>query len=303
MTRLYQKYRRIAKSISPMEIASDFSQKDLEWDDILFGSDSNTSSLFLGKYSESGIELFIDKFGLGRKARQLGIRSWTVDVNTQDPFKHILTVYDGEKEDRSQIIMELVARYQSLEPKQEDSDFLYSEPLRVLMVEWLLLQNPESEFSKKRPRLPGQQHPGIGLGEELLALFSLMGRHLQVDGILNIPQYLHTGLFFGKRSLFLSPHAQVVMAKVSTDLLTHYPLWKVAWASATGSIINQESSEYYQWEPRKQLLPLQLQLKKYFRSAAYQDIAGNVRKDRIYTIDEDHLMLELRKLDRPPVEV
>ncbi|MCF7808570.1 MAG: hypothetical protein K9M49_10070 [Candidatus Marinimicrobia bacterium] len=304
MTRLYQKFRRIAKSISPLEISSDFSQEDLGWDDILFGGgSSNTSSLFLGKYSKSGIELFIDKFGLGRQVRQLGITSWTVDVNTNDPYKHILTVYRGGKKDREAIIMELIARYQSLESKKEDSDFIYSQPLRVLMIEWLLLQNPESDFNNNRPRLPGQQHPGIGLGEELLALFSLMGRHLKVDGILNVPQYLHTALFFSKRHLFLSPYAQALLLKLSSDLLSKYPLWKVAWASATGSIFNRETSEYYQWEPRKQLLPLNRHLKAYFKSEAYQNIARGIKEEKIYTIDEERMLEALRKIEHPPIAI
>lgn len=303
MTRLYQKYRRIAKSISPLEISTDFSRKDLGWDDDLFGgSGGNTTSLFLGKYSEDGIHLFIKRFGLDRKVRKIGIKELSVDVDTKDPYKHILTVYQGKTKERSKIIMELIGRYQYLEPKKEDSDFLYTESLRVLMIEWLLLQNPGGGFDQKRPRLPGQQHPGLGFGDELLALFSLMGRHLRVDGLLNIPQYLHTGMFFSKRSLFLSPVAQAAMIKVTMDLMPHYPLWKIAWAGATESILNQDTGEYYQWEPRKQILPLNPQLKQYFRSGSYLDVARNIPGDPIFTIDDTKLESALRKLDNPPLK-
>jgi hypothetical protein len=89
---------------------------------------------------------------------------------------------------------------------------------------------------------------------------------------------------------------------VLNDLTPHNPIWKVAWASATGSIINTETQSYFQWEPRKQLLPLNTQLKAYFKSKAYQNISQDFKKDVVYRIDEDRLVQEINKLDNPPVK-
>ena len=41
------------------------------------------------------------------------------------------------------------------------------EVLSVLTVEWLSLQDPRAVFTRERPRLPGQTHPGLGLGRQL----------------------------------------------------------------------------------------------------------------------------------------
>ncbi len=304
MTRLFRKYRRIAKSISPLEISSNFSQEDLSWDDLfLTGAPSNTTELFLGKYSKDGIKYIIERFGLDRQARHLGIRHLSVKIDTKDPFRHIVTIYNGRSRDRDHVIMEFVARYQNLIPKDIDAEFLYTQPLRVLTVEWLLLQNPKASFTPRKPRLPGQEHPGLGLGDELLALFTLMGRHLQVDGIINVPEYYHTGLLFGKRFVFLSPYIQAQVRQVSQDLWKKYRLSVIAWASATGAIVHRETREVFKWQPRKQIIPIHSQLRQYFKSEQYQQISQNLSNKPHYTIDEEKLGAALAKMDDPPFEL
>jgi len=301
MTRLFRKYRRIAKSISTLDITSNFDQEELTWDD-LFGTDGsvNSTGLFLGKYSRDGIRFMIERFGLDRQARHMGIRHLGVEIDTKDPFRHKLLVYNGRHRDRDHIIMEFVARYQNLTPKDVDDEFLYTHPLKVLMIEWLLLQNPKAKFTNRKPRLPGQYHPGLGLGDELLALFTLMGRHLQVDGIINVPEYYHTGLLFSKRFVFLSPYIQAQVTQVAQDLWKKYRLSVIAWASATGSIINSKTDETFDWQPRKQIIPLQAQLRQYFKSDVYQKAGKNLSSDKIYSIDEGKLREALATMEDPP---
>ncbi|NQV29475.1 MAG: hypothetical protein HQ508_01185 [Candidatus Marinimicrobia bacterium] len=304
MTRLFQKYRRIAKHISPMDITTNFDQMELSWDDLFStGNPSNSSVLFLGKYSKDGIKFIIERFGLDRQARHMGIRHLSVSVNTTDPYRHKLTIYDGPVQKRDHIIMEFVARYQQLIPKDMDAEFLYPGSLRVLVVEWLLLQNPKTNFTNSKPRLPGQDHPGLGIGDELLALFTLMGRHLKVDGIINVPEYYHTALLFSKRFVFLSPFVQAEVTKVAQDLWKKYRLAVIAWASATGSIIREESGEPFTWQPRKQIIPLQKELRSYFKSEAYLRNAETQAKHRIFSIDEEKLNAALSSMDEPPFKL
>ncbi|NQV49565.1 MAG: hypothetical protein HQ507_03670 [Candidatus Marinimicrobia bacterium] len=304
MTRLFQKYRRIAKRISPMDIATNFDQLELSWDDLFStGSPSNSSGLFLGKYSKDGIKFIIERFGLDRQARRLGFRNLSVSVNTTDPYRHKLTIYDGPDQNRDHIIMEFVARYQQLIPKDVDAEFLSHQPLKVLMIEWLLLQNPKSNFTTSKPRLPGQFHPGLGLGDELMALFTIMGRHLQVDGIVNVPEYYHTALLFSKRFVFLSPHVQADVTKVAQDLWKKYRLAVIAWASATGCIIRVKSGEPFEWQPRKQIIPLQKELRSYFKSDAYLSISKKLVDERQFIIDEEKLNAALSSMKEPPFQL
>ena len=82
--------------------------------------------------------------------------------------------------------------------------------LALLRVEWLLLQNPRGEFTADRPRLPGQAHPGLGMSQDISALFVLACDRLQLDGLLFVPAHYHTASQGRKSLRFLSPVAEGV---------------------------------------------------------------------------------------------
>ncbi|NQV40822.1 MAG: hypothetical protein HQ506_00580 [Candidatus Marinimicrobia bacterium] len=301
MNKFDRKYKKIARRISPLDLTSNFSQEDLSWDDFFTDrSASNSSSLFLGKYSEDGIKIVMERFGLAQQARHLGLRHLDVVVDTKDPYRHRLTIYNGRHRDKDHIVMEFVAKYQHLVPKDIDAENEYGQQLKVLMVEWLLLQNPKADFSHRRHQLPGQKYPGLGLGDQLMALFTLMGRHLQVDGIINVPEYFHTGLIFSKRFVFLSPNVQALVHQIAQDLWKKYRLAIIAWASATDCIINIETGQPQIWEPRRQIIPLHSQLRQYFKSDGYTGIAQGLKDERVFTLDEEKLREAFSKMKRPP---
>ena len=303
MNKYDRKYLKIARKISPLDLTSNFSQEDLSWDDFFTDrSGANSSSLFLGKYSQDGIKFIMERFGLDRQARRLGIRHLAVEIDTKDPYRHRLTIYNGRTRDKDHIVMDFVARYQNLVPKDIDAENAYSHQLKVLMVEWLLLQNPKASFTHRKPQLPGQRYPGLGLGDQLLALFTLMGRHLQVDGIINVPEYFHTGLIFSRRFVFLSPYVQALVQQVSQDLWKKYSLAVIAWGSATGSIVSIETGEPLTWEPRRQIIPNLSQLRQYFKSEEFLKIANNISEEDIYTLDEAKLRDAFSRMERPPFQ-
>jgi hypothetical protein len=303
MNKFDRKYKKIAQRISPLDLTSNFSQEDLSWDNFFTDRSSrNSNSLFLGKYSKDGIKFVIERFGLDRQARHRGIRHLDVVVDTKDPFRHRLTIYNGRTRDRDHMVMDFVARYQHLVPKDIDAENEYGLQLKVLTIEWLLLQNPKAVFSNRRHPLPGQSYPGLGLGDQLMALFTLMGRHLQVDGIINVPEYFHTGLIFSKRFVFLSPYVQALVYQIAQDLWKKYRLAVIAWASATDSIINIETGQPQIWEPRRQIIPIQSHLKQYFKSDEYTSIAQSLKQERVFALDEEKLRNALSKMEKPPFQ-
>ncbi len=303
MNKFDRKYEKIARKISPLDLTSNFSHEDLSWEDFFTDrSSTNSTSLFLGKYSEDGIKFIMERFGLDRQARHLGIRHLEVAVDTRDPFRHRLTIHNGRHRDKDHIVMDFVARYQQLVPNDIEAKIEYTGQLRVLMVEWLLLQNPKAVFTHRRQQLPGQSYPGLGLGDQLLALFTLMGRHLQVDGIINIPEYFHTGLIFSKRFVFLNPNVQALVYQISHDLWKKYRLAVIAWASATESIINLKTGQPQLWEPRRQIIPIQGQLRQYFKSDEYVQIANHLNPEKVFTLDETKLRTALSKMKQPPFQ-
>ena len=64
--------------------------------------------------------------------------------------------------------------------------------VEVLYVHWLSLRNPRAQFSALRPRLPGQEVPGLGLAREIGELLALMARRLDLAAVVFRPAYFHT---------------------------------------------------------------------------------------------------------------
>ena len=54
----------------------------------------------------------------------------------------------------------------------------------MLSIEWLLLQDPTKTFSKSKPQLPGQEHPGLGMLRELLEMLYQACLRLELDGLI-----------------------------------------------------------------------------------------------------------------------
>lgn len=302
MSRFDRKYRRIARHISPLDIQACYDQEDRSWDDLFDGDRPSTrSELFLGHFSRDGIKFIIDRFGLDRVARHKGIRYIDVELNTTDPYKHILKIYNGEPHDPDNLVLEFVAGYQMLTPAEEQESFIFPEPLRVLKVEWLNLQNPTAEFTERRPRLPGQRRPGLGMGDELFALFTLMARYLKVDGVLNVPEHYHTALMFSRRFSHLDTRKEASLRSVARDLWQKYRLAVIAWASTLGAIRETNSGEYFNWQPARQIIAIKPLLRSYFSSDAYKSLVREFSEQQSYVLDKEKLRAELAELEDPPI--
>lgn len=304
LKRYERKFRRIARGISPLEIQAMYSQSDLSWDDLFQGDrPASSQDLFLGNYSRDGISFIIERFGFDRLARHRGIRHLNIQLDCQDPFRHVLRIYDDDVASAEHLIMEFVARLQTLTPSGDDEEFIFTEPLQVLMVEWLILQNPRGSFTTRRPQLPGQLYPGLGLGDPLMALFTLMGRHLHVDGIVNVPEHFHTALMFSRRFKFLDARVQAIMEAISRDLWGKYRLAVIAWACYHEAIRDIHTGQTIKWNPRKQIIPLKGSLRTYFHDPEYQQLVDEQKKRYSFRLDEDLLRSRLEAMDQPPITI
>lgn len=150
-----------------------------------------------------------------------------------------------------------------------------------IIVEWFLLQHPTKPFSRRRPQLPGQEQPGLGLSELIFEMFYWLGRRLAVDGIIIIPNYLHTGLFYGRQFIFIDPVRQgenYVLAKL---IPKKYRLDQLTWACAEGQLVNSRTKDLYLWKPAPMVLPVSHAVKDHFHTREYvtqvRDTRNNFR--------------------------
>lgn len=297
MSRLEKKFRRIAQKLTHFEIQAGLSNDfDLTLDDLFSdGRPIQSSDLFLGKYSRDGIALIIKRFGFDRLLKRRGLGQLDIICDTSDPYRHILRIYHNKQHTRDNLVCELVAHQDVLRVKDSLESGYDFGTLKVVNIEWMTLQNPTAKFTPTRPPLPGQQYPGLGIGDEVLALLIIMGRHLRVDGLLNVPQYYHTALMFSRRFSFINPRMQATVQTITRDLWKRHRLATIAWAIHFECLYDEARQKYFVWEPEEQLIPVTSLVRRYFQSEEYLARVESAMEEMKFRLDDEKLTACLKK--------
>ncbi len=274
-----REYMKIARKLTLSEIQGGAEPDDLSLDDLITdGRVKQSSKYFMGVFSKAGLMYIVKAFGLAEDMKKQGLQNLKIEIDTSDPYTHRLYAYAGKICDNNKIC-EMVLKQG---PMHFSSGFLSQFPNKTpnfLQVEWLLLQNPTKQFDKKRPPLPGQKHPGLGVGDQMMQLMIIMTRRLHLEGIINKPRYFHTAFMFTKEFIFTNPRNQAILMAINRDLLSKYNVHTVAWAAHFDCIINQVSGSELIWDPDFLILPLKKYLIKYFRSKDFhKEVALQAKK-------------------------
>jgi len=121
-----------------------------------------SSKLFMGRYDEQQLIAMLDRVGIISILHRRGYRNLVLSIHRQDDYTSRLYVnFDSlEKETR---LIEVIVREGVFRPKENFmASYDFSDGLSMLLIEWLALQDPRAQFSPDKPRLPGQQYPGLG---------------------------------------------------------------------------------------------------------------------------------------------
>jgi len=269
MTEYRKKFHRIAQRLTNLELQRGESKDFLSMDGILEDlRESRGSEFLLGSYSEAGIKMAFDKFGITRELGKLGFDDLIITMDTRDPYRQMLRLYnDTAAPDHmlGEIVLhkaKFTSRHSHLLPAQ-----YY--PLDMIYVEWLILQNPTVEFSEERPPLPGQDHPGLGIGKQVLELLYLAAKHQHTQGLLIVPHYYHTALIFSQEFRFINLEYQALLNRIEEDL-DHYPLTVRAWAVERGTVYHKHDNHRFHWDPEEQILASYRELRNFFHSESYE---------------------------------
>jgi len=297
MTRFRKEYIKIARKLTIADIQSGIADDELSLTNIVTdGRLSSESQFFLGVFSRQGLLNAVRAFGLDEILANNGLTDLRLDIDTSDPHIHRLFVYSGEISAENKIC-ELVLKQGPLHFEKELLPTFPSRNPNVLQVEWLLLQNPRQTFAPERPPLPGQVHPGLGLGDRLMEILIIMTRRVRLEGIVNNPRYFHTAFMFSKEFVFTNPLNQALMYAISKNLLSRYSFWIVAWAAHFNCIINKKDDKPLDWTAGDLILPIAKDLIKYFRGREYQQEVTRLTKQFNFEIDRDKLLAALRRND------
>lgn len=125
----------------------------------------------------------------------------------------------------------------------EESSLLestFTEPLNVTAVDWLEIQNPSGAFTKSRPPLPGQRHPGLKVARKVVSLILSLAEWKGRDCLSNTPNDWHNAYLYGRRGfMYVCPWMQGFVMAVEEELsadIEKYGLAPVAWAWRLGHV-------------------------------------------------------------------
>jgi acetoin utilization deacetylase AcuC-like enzyme len=216
---------------------------------------------FLGHFSRHAVELLLERSGILAQLRAKGFRTLRVELDTRNGLGHTVRVVceDGPEE----VLLELRAeRNRRAVPGME-----------VVAVEWLLLQNPRAEFSARRPRLPGQQHPGLGLLRDIMSWLVVVCERHGLDGIFFTTVHYHIAV--QSRSIVKLLHAEDEgRLRAFESVLGDMPLAEAAAAVAEGRVVDGQTGEPAEWTPVPAVMPVSERLEALVTGPEYEETAA-----------------------------
>ncbi|MEM6793276.1 MAG: histone deacetylase [Acidobacteriota bacterium] len=239
------RYRYIARLFSSAELSggSDDEFGITEADLALPGWSGLGETRFLGFYTKHAIELVFERTGMFDRFRDLGFASPCLEMQLDKPAGHALSVYGDPG--HSELLAEVRLRRERR----------VIQGAVLLSVEWLLLQNPRLAFTDARPKLPGQEHPGLGMLQDVVSLLILVCERLHLDGLTFVPSQFHIAAFGGSYMRFADPEIQALFDALS-ELFRELPLARATRAVAEGRVRDAESGEEVRWRPAPMVMAL-----------------------------------------------
>lgn len=248
MVRIDPSLERIAARLTSARLRSPGDGED----DDLFAPEARP---FVDLYSAAGLRHALTEYGITSALEARGLGDHEYRISRQDDFRHRLEILlsDGRP------IMDLHLHLR-------EAPVMGDKPVAVVVVEWLLMQNPRAEFSPTRPRFPGQTHPGTGMGRQVHALLVLLCRRLGRDALLTVPERFHlAGLYRKVDYIAVDPDDDVgIMAVLQAGADAGLSLAGVAWAVERGCVVHVDETPW-SYRPHTLVCPVSERVERALR--------------------------------------
>jgi len=240
-----------------LEGAEELSAKDLEE---ALGLRPPEQPRLLGLYTAEGIEYALSHFGIIPHIRRLGFEQVHAAIDVVDMGDRVRVM--GNALGKQHVLVECMLERRRVVERD------------VLYVHWLALCNPRARFSEKRPQLPGQEVPGLGLAREIGWALARIARRLGLEGVAYRPAWYHTAYSGRYHFVFADSRRQGRFEAMQRDL-RDIPLIEVTRAAAEGRLRNH--GERCTWEAEEMVFWL-------FDSPLDEKIVAEERANARFTI-------------------
>jgi acetoin utilization deacetylase AcuC-like enzyme len=227
---LSSRFSGISAGLSSADLgdAGELTSEDIEE---ALGLRPTRQRLLLGYYTKSGLELAMHRYGVLDHLGRLGFGDFRVDFDTGGAGERLRVT--GRSDGQTHVLVEAV-----LEKRR-----CLSAP--VLYIHWLSLRNPRVQFSERRPRLPGQEVPGLGMAREAGTMLALMALRLGLAGVVLRPAHYHSAYSARHHFTFVDPRRQGRFEALVRDL-SHLPLLTATTLVNEGRVLMD--GQPYAWE-------------------------------------------------------
>lgn len=245
---------------------------------------------FLDFYTPEGIRHGILAYGLDERLRAVGLGDYEIAVTREDPFSHRLEIFVGTHRDDDHRILDLRVHLCEVEVPHRDGVHF-----AAMRIDWLTMQNPRLAFSALRPQLPGQVHPGTGLGRAMHNILVIMATRIGRDALVAVPAWQHLARLYqagGYRFALDDENHRLYEVGVALSSLSFAA---GAWAVERGFVRDAATGEVYRYRPAEMLLPLATTLRASL-SAAADEVRVRVGATLVprFVVDVDALRRSLR---------
>jgi acetoin utilization deacetylase AcuC-like enzyme len=215
-------------------------------------------SRFLGYFTRHGVELLLERAGVLPQLRARGFRTLRMELDAREGSGHTLRILseDGPAE----LLVELRA----------DRSRSAVAGMEVITLEWLLLQNPRESFSSRRPRLPGQQHPGLGLLRDFMGWLVVVCEAHQLDGVFFVAAHYHVAMQSRRIVRPLLPEDEARLAAMA-EALAAVPLPEATSLVEEGRLVDAATGQPSAWKPVPTVLPVSERLRALVSGPDYEE--------------------------------
>ena len=217
-------------------------------------------------YTRGHIEFQMNKLGIYHKLRQKGHHDLWIELFDRPGNQNMIRLKSQVNKKIYTLIESVVEIINYKIPKPD-------EKLRLLNVEWLLAQNPLEPFTPQRPQLPGQDHPGLGIADEILSIFIEACNRFKLDGVIHCPSHYHVAVKAMKHFHYPDPQDDAIFAAIKSTL-DKYSLKDASLIMANGLLIDT-NQQVISINHKKLIYPVSKKLEEYFNNDYYQNAFKN----------------------------
>ncbi len=229
------------------------------------------TGFILGRYDAAGITDLFGEYGVFDATSRRGFSGERVEIDVSSgALSHIRL--KATKDAREYLLLDACLAETMISPDFFETRGFDGYPGQALLVVyWCREQDPSVPFSTARPRLPLQEHPGLGILRRMFRIAKRMATDLGKSGLANMPKFYHDALIFyqSRLFLFLDSEEQGRFEALARDL-SDLSLQDATLAVIGGCVFDGEGHQF-RWAPGFQAYPVSGPLSEYFNSAAYAE--------------------------------